>query len=233
MYKPQQSSLNGTTKFRRVDAVLPFKYKETEFEVEEKFLHTEHISEGNPEIIRRSKAFEKEAIPHFKALHNYANKILRNKLDSDDMIQETYLRAFRFFNSYEKGTNCRAWLFKIMKNLIINKFRKEQKDAATLSYDDVQNFISDIKSNQYVSDDLQEKIFSKLLDDELMLALSSINDDYKVVIILCDLEGFSYDEIAEFLLCPVGTVRSRLHRARKLLQQKLYSYAKQRGYEVN
>lgn len=177
-------------------------------------------------------AFEKEALPHLNALYNFAYKMLGNKLDADDMIQETYLRAFRFFNSYEKGTNCKAWLFRIMKNVIINKYRKEQKEAANVDYDDVMNYISNIKSIQFDTDDFQQKLFSKLLDDEMAGALNSIHDDFKIVVILCDLEGLSYEEIAEFLHCPIGTVRSRLHRGRRLLQQKLFLYARQRGYNV-
>jgi RNA polymerase sigma-70 factor (ECF subfamily) len=177
-------------------------------------------------------AFEKEALPHLNALYNFAYKMLGNKLDADDMIQETYLRAFRFFNSYEKGTNCKAWLFRIMKNVIINKYRKEQKEAANVDYDDVMNYISSIKSIQFDTDDFQQKLFSKLLDDEMTGALNSIHDDFKIVVILCDLEGLSYEEIAEFLHCPIGTVRSRLHRGRRLLQQKLFLYARQRGYNV-
>ncbi|RPI15793.1 MAG: sigma-70 family RNA polymerase sigma factor [Ignavibacteriae bacterium] len=177
-------------------------------------------------------AFEKEALPHLNALYNFAYKMLGNKLDADDMIQETYLRAFRFFNSYEKGTNCKAWLFRIMKNVIINKYRKEQKEAANVDYDDVMNYISNIKSIQFDTDDFQQKLYSKLLDDEMTGALNSIHDDFKIVVILCDLEGLSYEEIAEFLHCPIGTVRSRLHRGRRLLQQKLFLYARQRGYNV-
>jgi RNA polymerase sigma-70 factor (ECF subfamily) len=177
-------------------------------------------------------AFEKEALPHIKALHNFALKMLGNKLDADDMIQETYLRAFRFFGSYEKGTNCKAWLFRILRNVIINKYRKEQKESANVGYDDVMNFITDIKSVHFDTDDFHHKLFSKLLDDEMTEALNSIHDDFKIVVILCDLEGLSYEEIAEFLHCPIGTVRSRIHRGRRLLQQKLFIYAQQRGYNV-
>lgn len=184
------------------------------------------------ELAKEKYAFEREAIPHLNALYNFAYKMLGNKLDADDMIQETYMRAYRFFKSYEKGTNCKAWLFRIMKNVIINKYRKEQKDAATVGYEDVMNYVSSIKSNQFDSDDFQEIMFSKLLDDEMAIALNSIHDDFKIVVILCDLEGLSYEEIAEFLHCPIGTVRSRLHRGRRLLQQKLCIYARQRGYQV-
>ncbi len=177
-------------------------------------------------------AFEKEALPHYKTVYNFSYKMLGNKLDADDMIQETYLRAFRFFDTYEKGTNCKAWLFKIMRNLVINKYRKDRKEAANVDIDEVINIIPNIKSIQLDTEEFQHKLFSKLLDDEMAKALNSVHDDYRIAIILCDLEGLSYEEIAEFLQCPMGTVRSRIHRGRRLLQQKLFLYARQRGYNV-
>jgi RNA polymerase sigma-70 factor (ECF subfamily) len=177
-------------------------------------------------------AFEKEALPYLNTVYTFAYKMLGNKLDADDMIQETYLRAFRFFDSYKRGTNCKAWLFKIMKNLIINKYKKEQRKGALVDIDDVINLIPNIKSIHLDTDDIQEKQFSRLLDDEITLALKSIQDDYRIVVILCDLEGLSYEEIAEFLNCPIGTVRSRIHRGRRLLQRKLFLYARQRGYNA-
>jgi len=166
-------------------------------------------------------AFLQEAVPHISLLHNYALKLMGNKLDADDLLQDTYLRAFRFFNTYERGTNCKAWLFRIMKNLYINRYRKDQKEAAKVDYGLIENYFDTVKSLEMDSNDLQAKIFSMLLDDEITGALESIKDDFKVVVILCDLEGFSYEEIADFLHCPIGTVRSRLHRGRRLLQKKL------------
>ncbi len=194
----------------------------------------EPVYVSNMTIVDEEKrlAFEKEALPHYKAVYNFSYKMMGNKLDADDMIQETYLRAFRFFDSYKKGTNCKAWLFKIMKNLIINKYRKEKKEAANVDIDEVINILPGIKSIHLETDDIQQKIFSKLLDDEITLALKSIHDDYRMVVILCDLEGLSYEEIADFLNCPIGTVRSRIHRGRHLLQQKLFLYARQRGYNA-
>ncbi|MBV6479900.1 MAG: ECF RNA polymerase sigma factor SigR [Ignavibacteria bacterium] len=180
----------------------------------------------------RKSDFEKEAIPHMNLLHNYAYKMTFNQLDADDLVQETFLRAFRFFHKFEKGTNCKAWLFRIMKNLFINKYRKNQKEPGKVDYSDIENFFDNIRSEKIDTTDLQQKVFSNLLDDDVTRALNSLQDDFKTVVILCDLEGLSYEEIADFVQCPIGTVRSRLHRGRKLLQQKLYEYAKQRGYDV-
>ena len=190
----------------------------------------EEISEE--ELLKRKADFDAEAMPHMKMIHNYAYKLTGNKLDADDLLQETYLRAFRFFDKFEKGTNCKAWLFRIMKNLFINKYRKRQKEPGKVDYGEIENFYDTIRSSKIDSNNLQEKVFSKLLDDELLTALNSLQDDFKTVVILCDLEGLSYEEIAEFVQCPIGTVRSRLHRGRKVLQQKLMEYARKRGYDV-
>jgi len=153
-----------------------------------------------------------------------------NAEEADDLLQDTYLRAFKFFHKFEKGTNCRAWLFKIMKNCYINKYRKARKEPPKVDYEDVQNFYDSIRAEVIDPNDLEFKVFSNLLDDDVMNALNSLQDDYKTVVILCDLEGLSYEEIAEFLDVPIGTVRSRLHRGRKILQRKLTDYARARGY---
>ncbi len=200
--------------------------EENEFEDES----VENISEA--ELVKRKADFDAEAMPHMNLLRNYAYKITGNQLDADDLLQETFLRAFRFFDKFERGTNCKAWLFRIMKNLFINKYRKNQKEPGKVDYGEIENFFDNIRSEKIDSTDLQEKVFSNLLDDELTNALNSLQDDFKTVVILCDLEGLSYEEIADFVQCPIGTVRSRLHRGRKMLQQKLYEYAKQRGYDV-
>lgn len=208
--------------------------KEEEIENEDEFLEEEeegYLSEE--EISNLTEEFKREALPHIGILRNYAYKMTGNELDADDLLQETYLRAFRFFHKFEKGTNCKAWLFRIMKNLFINNYRKNQKSPGKVDYEEIENFFENIKSDKLDSSDLQEKVFSNLLDDTVTVALNSLQDDFKTVIILCDLEGLSYEEIAEFVQCPIGTVRSRLHRARKLLAQKLYKYAKAKGYDVD
>ncbi len=207
---------------------------EEEIENEDEFLEDEgegYLSEE--EIANLTEEFKKEALPHIGILRNYAYKMTGNELDADDLLQETFLRAFRFFHKFEKGTNCKAWLFRIMKNLFINNYRKNQKSPGKVDYEEIENFFENIKSEKLDSSDLQEKVFANLLDDQVTIALNSLQDDFKTVIILCDLEGLSYEEIAEFVQCPIGTVRSRLHRARKLLAQKLYKYARNKGYDVD
>jgi RNA polymerase sigma-70 factor (ECF subfamily) len=174
--------------------------------------------------------FEQEAIPHMDILYNYALRMTGNADDARDLLQETFLKAYRFWDKYEKGTNVRAWLFRIMKNTYINLYRKAVKEPDTVDYNDIQNFYNIIRENSADANDLQEKLFGHLLDDNVTEALESLPEEFRTVVILCDIEGLTYEEIAEFVECPVGTVRSRLHRGRKLLYSKLFEYAKKRGF---
>jgi|UniRef100_A0A832DG03 RNA polymerase sigma-70 factor (ECF subfamily) len=174
--------------------------------------------------------FEREAVPHMDALFNFALKMTGDSDEADDLVQETYLKAFRFFDKFEKGTNCKAWLFRIMKNTYINKYRKETKEPDKVDYEEVENFYENVKPSTTDSAHLEKDIYDNLLDDELSEAINSLPDDFKTVVILCDIEGFTYEEIADFIDVPVGTVRSRLHRARKMLFTKLQKYASERGY---
>ncbi len=176
------------------------------------------------------KEFEREAIPHSDILYNYALRMTGNADDARDLLQETFLKAFRFWDKYEKGTNVRAWLFRIMKNTYINVYRKAVKEPDTVDYNDIQNFYNVIRENSTDANDLQEKLFGHLLDDDVTKALEALPEEFRTVVILCDIEGLTYEEIAEFVECPVGTVRSRLHRGRKLLYAQLFDYAKKRGF---
>ena len=207
--------------------------EENEFDLEaDEFSAEEQQALSDEELKQKKIDFDLEAMPHMNLLHNYAYKMTFNQLDADDLLQETFLRAFRFFHKFEKGTNCKAWLFRIMKNLFINRYRKNQKEPGKVDYGEIENFFDTIRSEKMESSDLQQKVFSNLLDDDVTKALNSLQDDFKTVVILCDLEGLSYEEIADFVQRPIGTVRSRLHRGRKMLQEKLYEYAKVRGYDV-
>jgi RNA polymerase sigma-70 factor (ECF subfamily) len=119
-----------------------------------------------------------------------------------------------------------------MKNSYINLYRKSSKEPDTVDYDDVKDFYNSIRDDSAESNDLQESVFGNLLDDEVAQAIAELPDDFRTVVILCDIEGLPYEEIAEFVDCPLGTVRSRLHRGRKLLRQRLTEYARNRGYAV-
>ena len=174
--------------------------------------------------------FEREAVPHMDALYNFAIKMTGDSDDASDLLQETYLKAFRFWENFEKGTNCKAWLFRIMKNTFINTYRKNKKEPDKVDYEEIENFYENIKPSSTDSAHLEKDIYDNLLDDELSSAISSLPEDFRTVILLCEFEGYTYEEMADFVDVPVGTVRSRLHRARKMLFTKLYDYAGDKGY---
>jgi RNA polymerase sigma-70 factor (ECF subfamily) len=178
----------------------------------------------------KQREFESEALPHANTLYNYALRMTANAADADDLVQETFLKAFRFWEKYEKGTNIRAWLFRIMKNSYINRYRRESKEPDTVDYDDVQNFYNTIRDESAPSSDMQESALGQLLDDDVATAIVRLSEDFRTVVILCDIEGLTYEETAEFLAVPLGTVRSRLHRGRSLLRTELLKYARDRGY---
>jgi RNA polymerase sigma-70 factor, ECF subfamily len=176
--------------------------------------------------------FQREAVPHMDALYHYALRLTGSNDDAKDLLQETYLKAFRFWNKYEKGTNVRAWLYRIMKNTFINMYRKEVKEPAMVDFDEIKDFYHGMLDDSAEGNDRQEEIFDKMFDEDVSKALESLPEEFRTVVLLCDIEGMSYDEIAEFVNVPIGTVRSRIHRGRKLLYTKLFDYAKKRGFFV-
>ena len=177
--------------------------------------------------------FEREAVHHMDALFNFALRMTGDSDEASDLVQDTYMRAFRFFDKFEKGTNCKAWLFRIMKNTYINTYRKKTKEPEKFDYEEVENFYENVKPSSTEDAHLEKEIFDNLLDDQVATAISSLPEDFRTVVILADIEGYTYEEIADFIDCPVGTVRSRLHRARKMLYAKLYDYAGSKGYVKN
>jgi len=185
---------------------------------------------SDKELQQRYAEFEKEAVPHLDAVYNFALRMTGDEDDADDLVQETYLKAFRFFDKFENGTNCKAWLFRILKNSFINDYRKTTKEPNKVDYDDIQNFYENIKADEVETQHYEEDAFSNLLDDEISKAISELPEDFRTVVILSDIEGFTYEEIADFVDIPVGTVRSRLHRARKMLYVQLFDYAKDKGF---
>jgi RNA polymerase sigma factor (sigma-70 family) len=184
--------------------------------------------------LEKNRVFDKEFMPHIDSMYNFAFRLTNDEDDANDLVQDTYLKAFRFINSFSQGTNAKAWLFRILKNSFINDFRKKSKEPAKVDYQDVEttyNSEEDAETNQTV--DLRVESVQDLIGDEIANALNALPVDFRTVIILCDVEGFTYEEMAKILDIPIGTVRSRLHRARMLLKEKLQSYAKSLGYDVN
>jgi RNA polymerase sigma-70 factor (ECF subfamily) len=178
----------------------------------------------------KQREFEREALPHADLLYNFALRMTNNQADADDLVQETFLKAYRFWDKYEQGTNIRAWLFRILKNSYINRYRRESKAPDTVDYDEIQNFYDSIRRDGGDTADTQESVFTNLLDDDVASAVADLPEDFRTVVILCDIEGLTYEEIAEFVDIPLGTVRSRLHRGRNLLRARLTEYARKRGY---
>jgi RNA polymerase sigma-70 factor (ECF subfamily) len=174
--------------------------------------------------------FNAEMMPHIDSMYNFAFKLTLSEYDAKDLVQETYLKAFRFIDSFEQGTNAKAWLFKIMKNNFINDFRKKSKQPAQIDYQEVESIYNSEDVDENITIDLRTESVQDLIGDEISNAINSLATDFRMVIILCDLEGFTYEEMAKILDIPVGTVRSRLHRARFILKQKLKLYAESLGY---
>lgn len=177
------------------------------------------------------KVFEEELLPQIEALYTFAYHLTYNEEDANDLVQETYLKAHRFIESYQAGTNAKAWLFRILKNAFINQYRKKSKRPTEVDYEEVINFHDEEDSNYSSYHDLREEMFQGMMGDEVTTAINSLPVDFRVIILLCDIEGFTYEEISKIVNIPLGTVRSRLHRARNTLKERLKTYAESLGYK--
>lgn len=179
----------------------------------------------------KEEVFETEFLPHIDSMYNFAYRLTFDEDDAKDLVQDTYLKAYRFIQSFERGTNAKAWLFRILKNSFINDFRKKSKQPAKVDYQEVESYYNSEDIDKSITTDLRVDTVQDMIGDEISNALNALDVDFRTVIILCDLEGFKYDEMAKILDIPIGTVRSRLHRARNLLKEKLNDYAKKMGYK--
>ena len=183
--------------------------------------------EGNQDL----SDFEEIALVHLDDLYATALRYTKNGKDAEDLVQETYLKAFTNFHRYEKGTNCRAWLFTILTNTFINRFRRKKKEREILNADDLRpiedNFFNRDKAEFYQNP--EKGIIFKTFSTDLKDALGNLPDEFRTVVVLADLNDFSYKEIAHILDVPVGTVMSRLFRGRKLMRRHLVDIAYDRG----
>lgn len=175
--------------------------------------------------------FNNEFLPHINSMYNFGYRLTLDEDDAKDLVQDTYLKAYRFIESFQKGTNAKAWLFRILKNSFINDYRKKSKEPNKVDYQEVESYYNSDDVDRQITTDLRVESLKDMIGDEISNALNSLEVDFRTVIILCDLEGFKYDEMAKILDIPIGTVRSRLHRARNLLKDKLSVYAKKMGYK--
>lgn len=179
----------------------------------------------------KQSIFNNEFMPHINSMYNFAYRLTLDSDDAKDLLQDTYLKAYRFIDSFQKGTNAKAWLFRILKNSFINDYRKKSKEPSKVDYQEVESYYNSEDVDRQITPDLRVEALKDMIGDEISNALNALDVDFRTVIILCDLEGFKYEEMAKILDIPIGTVRSRLHRARNLLKEKLSTYAKQMGYK--
>ena len=174
--------------------------------------------------------FEAEALPLLPGLYSAANRLTRNAADAEDLVQETYLRAFRGFHQFQEGTNLKAWLYRILMNTFINSYRKKQRQPQTVSDDEIADwYLYSKMSESGLEPSAEAEVIEALPDEDVQEALSSIPEQFRIAVLLADVEGFSYKEIAEITDVPIGTVMSRLHRGRKALEKRLWDVVRERG----
>ncbi|MBI4500078.1 MAG: sigma-70 family RNA polymerase sigma factor [Gemmatimonadetes bacterium] len=175
----------------------------------------------------RRHAFEVEALPHLDSIHRVALRLTRDATDAEDLTQDTMLKAFRSFHLYRPGSNIRAWLFTILRHTFFTQYRRRQRRP---DVDDAE-MVDDFSLYRAVQEvDPEGRFFEQIVDDTVLRAIDDLPDEFRETLVLSDVEGLRYDEIAEITAAPVGTVKSRLFRARKALQRRLYDYAVEMGY---
>jgi RNA polymerase sigma-70 factor, ECF subfamily len=180
--------------------------------------------------------FEAGVLAQLDSLYRTALRLTRNQQEAEDLVQETMLKAFRFSSTYQRGTNLRAWLFRILNTSAINRYRKQATHLATTPLPEGEEFylynrIRDI-NGQELSMGAEEEVLSHYLDEDVYNALNDLPLNFRMPVILADIEGLSYKEIAQALNIPIGTVMSRISRARRQLQRSLWTYAKNQGFSI-
>ncbi len=175
--------------------------------------------------------FERDAMQYAPQLYSAALRMTRNPADAEDVVQETFLKAYRAYHTFQEGTNLKAWLYRILTNTYINKYRKKQRRPNEVELGDLQDLylFRRLGEASGASPSAEDSVLERFVDSDITQALESLPDHFRMPVLLADVEGFSYKEIAEILDIPIGTVMSRLHRGRKALQQKLWSVAEERG----
>jgi len=175
--------------------------------------------------------FAEEAMQHAPQLYSAALRMTRNSSDAEDLVQETFLKAYRSFASFQDGTNLRAWLFRILTNTFINTYRAKQRRPQETDLADVEDLYmyKRIGALQTAARSAEDQMLDLFTDDEVKASLEELPEAFRLPVLLADVEGFAYKEIAEMLDIPIGTVMSRLHRGRKAMRKRLFDYAQARG----
>ncbi|MCB0651001.1 MAG: sigma-70 family RNA polymerase sigma factor [Saprospiraceae bacterium] len=175
--------------------------------------------------MRKEKIFEEEMMPHLETLFMYAyNSFTRNEEDANDLVQDTMLKAYNSIDSYQEGTNAKAWLFKILYNTYINNYRRKKKRPNEVDFEKVKGLNNDESSDYSSVVTIDEDLFGSMIGDEVSMAMDQLSEEARNVILLSDIMDFKYEEIAALLDIPIGTVRSRLFRARNTLKEILKDY---------
>lgn len=178
---------------------------------------------------KRKWDFKENVLPYVDSLYSTAFRLTRNQEDAEDLVQEAYYKAYRYYDKFEEGTNFKAWLFKILKNTFINEYRKKKTVPQNVEFSEIEESLESlIKGDD--SSTPETEYLDKLVDQDVQDALAELPDEYRLVVLLADIEDFSYKEISEILEVPLGTVMSRLYRGRKMLEKTLLSYAREHGY---
>ncbi|MEN8239480.1 MAG: sigma-70 family RNA polymerase sigma factor [Actinomycetota bacterium] len=175
--------------------------------------------------------FETDAMQYASQLYSAALRMTRNPADAEDVVQETYLKAYRAYDSFQEGTNLKAWLYRILTNTYINKYRKAQRRPHEVELGELQDLYlyKRLGEQSGASMSAETEALDMFVDDDIVAAIESLPENFRLPVLYADVEGFSYKEIAEILDVPIGTVMSRLHRGRKALQRKLWTLAVDRG----
>lgn len=177
--------------------------------------------------------FINDAMQYAPQLFSTALRMTRNRADAEDLVQETFLKGWRSFHTFQEGTNLRAWLFRIMTNTYINKYNAKQRRPEETELDEVEELFLFRRLGAFdqskMNASAEDQMLELFTDDEIKTALEKLPEQFLLPVLLSDVDGFSYKEIAEMLDVPIGTVMSRLHRGRKVMQKLLYEYAKERG----
>jgi RNA polymerase sigma-70 factor, ECF subfamily len=182
----------------------------------------------------RQLEFESLVKPHLNSLYSTALRMTHNQNDAEDLVQDTLYKAFRALDQYQKNTNFRAWAFRILVNTYITAYRKSVRQPQKVSYDDLEEFYlyKKLDDNVHLQEMAKEDFLENFFEDDVKDALENLPYQFRLVVLLCDVEGFSYNDIAQIINAPLGTVMSRLYRGRKLLQRNLWNYAQKKGYVI-
>jgi RNA polymerase sigma-70 factor, ECF subfamily len=178
----------------------------------------------------KREEFSREALPHMDNVYTAGLYLSRNKDEADELLQETFLRAYRFWHQFTPGTNCRAWLMTILHNTFKNRYRERYREQQTVDFDDAMDDADSSASADAAPTNPEEIVLAQILDTEVEEALKNLPVEFLEVIVLVDIQELTYEEAAAAIGCPIGTIRSRLSRGRRLLHAALRHYAKERGY---